>query len=206
MKEPSRFLEAHFALGSPLLWLGEFKASLFHLGEAHSFYNPQRHRSLILYSGHDQEVGCLTYEARAQWYLGYPDQALTCGYDALTRACDMSHPFSEARALLFVMLIHQFRGEVQRVQEQAENLLIIAREQDFALWVVTGEIMQGWALAMAGQEAGVTQIKEALRAKHVIRTVNGDSVWLALLAESHVQIGQIAGGTEVPERGVSVCG
>src|SRR5207244_1124710 len=99
MQEPARFLEAHFALGSSLLWLGELDAALFHIQQGRSRYDPQQHRSLRLRSGHDQEIGCLTYEARALWFLGYPDQALTCIYDTLKRARDLSHPFSQARTL-----------------------------------------------------------------------------------------------------------
>jgi hypothetical protein len=33
------------------------------------------------------------------WYLGYPDQALQMGQQALTLAQDLSHPFSLAFAL-----------------------------------------------------------------------------------------------------------
>jgi hypothetical protein len=52
-------------------------------------YDPQQDRSLVLRTGHDHEVGCVTCEARALWFLGYPDRAITRIYDALTRARDL---------------------------------------------------------------------------------------------------------------------
>ncbi len=197
VQDPARLLEAHFALGAPLLWLGELEASLFHMEKARSLYDPQQHRSLMLRSGHDHEVGCLTYEARALWFLGYPDRALTRIYEALTRARELSHPFSLARALNFATWLHQYRREVQRAQEQVEELLAIARAEDFALWVALGRTIWGWILTMQGQEEGIEQIHQGLNAIRAVGSEMTQSYLLALLAEAYAQVGQIEEGLAV---------
>jgi predicted ATPase len=188
-QEPARFLEAHFTLGSPLLWMGELEASLFHMQKSRLLYDPQQHRSLVLRTGHDHEVGCLTYEARALWFLGYPDQALTRIYDALTRARDLSHSFSQARALTFVAFLHQYRREIRQTQECAEELLAIAREHEYSQWVSMGMIMRGWAVGMQGQVQGATQAREGLQAYLAIG-LNGCSYYFSLLTELHIHLGQ----------------
>jgi predicted ATPase len=197
MQDSARLLEAHFALGAPLLWMGEIEAALLHMEAGRRLYDPQQHRSLMLRSGHDHEVGCLTYEARALWFLGYPDRALRRIYEALTRARELSHPFSQARALRFVVALHQYRRESQQAREKVEELLTIARTQDFALWVAIGTMMLGWTLAMQGQEEGIGQIHQGLNAVRAVGTELGQSYWLSMLAEAYAQVGRREEGLTV---------
>jgi predicted ATPase len=188
-QEPAHFLEAHFTLGSPLLWMGELEASLVHMQQSRVLYDPQQHRSLVLRTGHDHAVGCLTYEARALWFLGYPDQAITRSYDALTRARDLAHPFSQARALTFVAVLHQYRREVRQTHACAEELLVLSREHAYAQWVTMGMIMRGWAVAMQGHVQGATQAREGLQ-PYLAMGLNGYSYYVSLLTELHVHLGQ----------------
>ena len=39
-------------------------------------------------------MGCRVFAALALWVLGYPDQALQRGQEAITLARELSHPFS----------------------------------------------------------------------------------------------------------------
>jgi class 3 adenylate cyclase/predicted ATPase len=196
-QEPARLLEAHFALGAPLLWMGKLDVSLRHMETARSFYETRQHRSLMLRSGHDHEVGCLTYEARALWFLGYPNQALTRVYEALDRARNLSHPFSMVRALCLVTFLHQYRQEMEQVRERGEELITIARAQDFAMWVVVARIMLGWTLALEGQENGIAEIQQGLKDYLAMGSQNGYSYHLSLLTEAYIQV-------EKPEEGLTV--
>ena len=198
LKEPERFVEAFFTLGSTLLWMGDLENSLGYIQKSHSLYESEKHRSLMLRSGHDHEVGCLTYEARALWCLGYPDQALACAYEALARARDLSHSFSQARALTFVGTLHQYRREVQQTQECTEKLLAISYEHDYAQWISMGMIRRGWALAMQNQvENGIAEIHEGMAAQERMGHRHARIWWLVMLVEAHGVGGRVDDGLRV---------
>ena len=79
-------------------------------------YDPQRHRSHIKLFGQDEGAVCLPC-GRRPLYLGYPDQALTRGSEALTLAQQLSHPASLAYVRYWLaFLYHQLR-EVQKTQQ-----------------------------------------------------------------------------------------
>lgn len=87
-------LEAHRALGSTLLWLGEFSSACTHLQRAMAYYDQQMHHALTLHGGADPGVACLCELARVLWFLGYPDRALQQSQAALTLAQSLTDPFS----------------------------------------------------------------------------------------------------------------
>ena len=98
-QDPALLLEAHYALGVTLFFLGEFAPARAHLEQGIALYDPQQHRSHAFLYGQEPGVVCLSYAAWALWYLGYPDQALKRSPEALTLAQELSHPFSLAYAL-----------------------------------------------------------------------------------------------------------
>jgi adenylate cyclase len=91
-----------------------------HLEQGIVLYDSKQHRSLAFLYGHDTGVACLSRVAQALWFLGYPDQALKRGHEALALARELPHPFSLAFSLHFVASLHQYRREGQAAQERAE--------------------------------------------------------------------------------------
>ena len=74
--DPALLLEAHYALGNTLNYLGEFAAAQAHFAQGMALYDPQRHRTHAFRYGQDPGVACRAYAAVTLWLLGYPDQAL----------------------------------------------------------------------------------------------------------------------------------
>jgi predicted ATPase len=193
--DPALLLEAHFALGVSLLWLGEVVRARTHLEQGIALYNPQEHRALAFRAGIDLEVWCLSHAAQALWLLGYPDQALRRNHTALTLAQELSHPPSLAAALFYVALIHCYRREAPATQEQAEAAMALASAQGLPQWLTGGTILRGWVLAMQGQaEEGIAQIRQALAAWRAMGAGLAVSHWLVLLAEAYGQAGQAEEG------------
>ena len=127
--------------------------------------------------------------------LGYPDQALERSQEALTLAQELSHPS------VWRMLCNLRCGSIgsagrgRRPREQAEALVTLSTEHGFAQWVAGGTIMQGWALAVQGQEGGGNGPDAPWPgglAGHGDRGVL--PYWLALLAEAYGSTGQIEAG------------
>ena len=149
-----------------------------------ALYDPQHHRSHTLLYAQDPGPSALSYAALVLWYLGYPDQALQRGQQAVTLAQELSHPMTLAFALGGVVNLNQFRREVQRTQERAEALLTLVTEQRFAFWLVATTVLRGWALAEHGQGAeGIVQIRQGLAAWQAIGGSAVPAAFRALLAE-----------------------
>jgi predicted ATPase len=145
-----------------LFFLGKFAPAQEHLEQGIALYDPQKHRSRAV---QDSGVASLSYAALALWHLGYPDQALKRTHEALTLARELSHPFSVSLALWAITCLHQYRREGQAAQEQAEAAIALSTEHGFAIWLATGTIWRGWALAEQGQiEEGMAQLSQGIRA------------------------------------------
>jgi tetratricopeptide (TPR) repeat protein len=74
---------AQLARGLTSYWIGDFIAAREHLESAIPLYDPKRHRPLIFLYGLDARIVCFTHAAWALWQLGYPDQAIRRGNEAL---------------------------------------------------------------------------------------------------------------------------
>jgi class 3 adenylate cyclase/predicted ATPase len=178
IQDPAFLMQAHYALGETLLWLGEFAPAQAHLEQGITLYDSQPHRSRA--SG----VECRVFAGLTLWFLGYPGQALERSHEALTLAQELSRPHILAFALSFAAMLHQFRREKQAVQEQAGAAITLSTEHGFPLWLAIGTMARGWALAEQGQvEEGITPICQGLGAFQATETEVARPYWLALLAE-----------------------
>ena len=188
-------LQAHLALGFPLLWLGNLVSAHAHLAEAVKLYDPLQDQSSAFFYGQHSAVVGLSYEAWALWQLGYPQQALERSQDSLLVMEKLSHPFSLAMALCHSARFHQLCREERAAQERAERVISLAREQGFPFWVAQGTIVRGWALAEQGQvEEGIEQIQQGLSARQVTGGEAARPWVLAMLAEAYGKAGQIEEG------------
>ncbi len=127
--------------------------------------------------------------------LGYPDQALESIQRAITFAREPLHPFSLVWALTFAGWVHHHRRETQAVQERAEAVIALSTEQGFPLWLASGTVMRGSALAAQGQaEEGMAQIRQGLAAYRATGAEIARSYFISLLAEALGQAGQAEEG------------
>src|SRR5262249_23250801 len=111
-RDPALLTYAQVARGTTSYWRGEVPLTRGNLENAITLYDPERHRPLIFrYGGPDTGVRCLSYSALTLWHLGYQDQALKRGNEALALAQDLFHPFSLAIAQSFVGVLRLYRGE-----------------------------------------------------------------------------------------------
>src|SRR5262249_47370648 len=108
VQDPALLLGAHFALETTLLFLGEFALARVHFEQGITLYDPQQHSYTSVYGQGDPGVACLANACWILWLLGYPDQALTRSYEALTLTQGLSHPLSRAFALIGADVLHNF--------------------------------------------------------------------------------------------------
>ena len=193
--DPTLLLEAHFALGVSMLWLGEMAPAHTHLEQGIALYDPQEHRALAFRTGVDLKVWCLSQAAQVLWMLGYADQAVQRKHAAFALAQALSHPPSLAAVLFYGAFHHSLRGEVHAAQEQAEAAMALASAHGFPQWLTLGTMLRGWARAMQGQaEEGIAQIRQALVTWRAMGAGMAVSHYLVLLAEAYGHAGQAEAG------------
>ena len=193
-------VEAHYALGVTCFWMGEFDPARKHLEQGIEQYDLHRHHSHIMLFGQDEGVVCLCRAALARWYLGYPDQALTGGMEALTLAQQLSHPASLAYVFYWLAFLCHQRRDLQKTQEWTDASIALSTERGFAYWPPLGTILQGWLLSEHGQMAGgIHRIRSGLVALEATGNQIQRAYSLGLLANAYKQVGQINEGLTVLE-------
>ena len=199
VQDPALFLGAHLLRGYDQYLLGEFRSAQAHLVQSFSLYDPQQGRSLAFrYGGSDPGMNSLFLGAFTLWMLGYPDQALKKGDEALALAQTLALPHNLAHALSSAAELHAFRREARAAWEQAEAVITLATEYGFPFWLNRGIIIRGWALSEQGQgEEGIAQLCKGLAAYRATGAELFRSFHRAWLAETYGKVGQPVEGLAV---------
>jgi len=207
LQDAALMVEAHRALGSSLIHLGEFAAALEHFEQAAALYQPAAQDAYFLIHGNDAKVMSLCFAARILWCLGYPDQSLNRIHEALFYAQSLAHTQSLVVALHLATHLHQLRREAPLTQQRAEACMALAKDQGLKLWMTLSAIYHGWAQVEQGEvEIGIEQMRMAL----AVYQATGAKLWqghyLGLLAEASAQAGQVEDGLAVLAEALSVVG
>jgi predicted ATPase len=195
--DPALLTYARMAHGATSYWMGEFLGAREHLEMAISIYDPERHRPLAFrYGGVDAGVRCLSYAAWTLWHLGYPDQALKRGGEALALAQALSHPFSLAFADGLVGgCLRQLRREARAAQENAERMIALSAEHGLTDYLAWATSLCGCAMAEQGRyEEGIAHIQEGLAASRATGAEVFRPYFLCLLAEASMEAGWLDDG------------
>jgi predicted ATPase len=138
------------------------------------------------------ELNCRAFTAYALWLLGYPDQAKQWSHDALVLAQEVASPIKLASVLGITARLHLQCRDISGVSTRADALIRLATEQEFAYWLAQGMLLQGWALAVQGQAAGLAQMQQGLAACQATGADVSRPYYLACLAEAYGMSGQSA--------------
>jgi predicted ATPase len=105
--------------------------------------------------------------------------------EALSLVQTLSHPYSQAFALIGAAILHNLRREDVLTQERADAMMVICTEHGFSFLQRLATMLQGWALTEQGhRENGIGQIREGIAA---LRATGGKfnlTYYLALLVEA----------------------
>jgi len=186
-QNPRHVVLAHAALGETYTFRGQLNQAHTHLERALAACNPRQLRALTALTGPSLDVVCLTWDAWALWALGYPEQALAQGENAVARARRLDHSFSLGFALaLGDACLHVLCRDFGVAQEHIAELVQLSLDHDLAStqpWVV---ILQGWKQAMEGRsERGIARMREGLALWQGMGAVTGRAFQLLMLVEAY---------------------
>jgi tetratricopeptide (TPR) repeat protein len=189
-------------LGFTLKYMGELVQARTHLEHSLTFYTSATFQaaSFVFDPGVDGRCGLST----VLYLLGYPDQALQRGQEALTLARELAHPFSLAEALSHAARLHQYRGEHQPAAALEEASVALHREHGFAQGLAQEMVWQGWALVRQGKsEGGLAQIHQGLEALQGTGAAIERPWLLSVLARAYVYVGRAAESLAVLEEALT---
>jgi class 3 adenylate cyclase/tetratricopeptide (TPR) repeat protein len=194
-------VEAYYALGCTLFYLGEPRASHAWSEKGIALYDPVSHRSHTQLYGADPGVTCRCYAAVVLWQLGLADQALVRIREALTLAEEIAQPVNLAFALAFAAVVHQARGEVEATRKYADAVIALATEQVLPFWASLARIFRGWAWVKDGSERGIAEIEQGLAENRAAGAEVGRPKNCALLAEAYAATGDNAASLDALAQG-----
>lgn len=196
MQYPLFLLAAHEALGTVLLWIGEFTSAREHLEKGSTFYDPQKRRSKPFRALQDPGVDCLSFTALTLWYLGHVDQALRKIGEAVALARELAHPYTLAYAFAHAGLIQQKCRQVSAARQSAEEAMALCSKHGFPFFLGIATVVRGWALAHGERaEDGIAQILDGIEIYKTTKSgINGAQLFLSL-AEAYDLTGDVVEGS-----------
>ncbi|MCZ6874848.1 MAG: AAA family ATPase, partial [bacterium] len=195
INNPALLLAAYRALGTTLTSRGDFTAARDSLEQGLALYDPDQHRELGFRYGADPGVFCHLYMGRVKWACGYPDQGRQHIETAQTIADALSQPFSQAFALAMGAGHYQFRGEVQRAEELAEDARDLSATHGFTQWLANSRIYHGWSWVMLGHASeGLAEMHKGLTGWREMGAELSLPYFLGQLAEAYWRAGQMEEG------------
>ncbi len=168
------------------------------------YYGPLAGFSGVLAT--EMGVTCLTWLALALCFLGYPEQALARGREAIILAGQLDMPVNQGRALSIAGCgPHICWRQRQAVQTYAVELLALAQAKDLLLLREWVEIALGWCQVEAGEfEPGIARIVRGTRSWQQMGTWVGHFWHLGLLAEAYAKAGEAERGLVCIEEGLAL--
>ena len=156
-------LEARFATGLPLFYLGRVSECEAEMREGFQLYDSGLHAGRRSH-GHDPGVGCRLFQSWAAVMLGKPDSALALVLEATADARRLQDPYSIVCALTFCAFIHRLRREPDAVREAVREASGPARKKHYSFWIAKCDMYDAWADALVGRDDAILRMQRALAA------------------------------------------
>jgi predicted ATPase len=163
--ETGLLMMGHRIYGSSLVWRGDTRQGSEHLRQALSLYNADEHDKLAYIFSQHPRTAALAHLCLALQHLGFIDQAMDAGWQAISDAKRIGHFNSIAYSLCFVSLLIMLRRDVPMLQKTAGELLQLAKQYGASYWALWAKPMLGWIAAQEGNiETGIRQMHESAEA------------------------------------------
>jgi len=139
---------AGMMLAGARLHLGRITEANEQFVEMIAAYNPDQLLSYRESQGWDFASQARAWQAHALWCLGYPQQALSQGLDAVKLVQDLDQPFNQALVSAYLALLQQLRADEAVAREHAEEALALASKYQAPYYRAWADILVSYALAL----------------------------------------------------------
>ena len=144
--EPPPF--ASMMLAGARLHLGriiEANTQFAHIIAAH---DPDQLLHLQESQGTNYAAHALAWQAHALWCLGYPQKALSRGFDAVKLVQDLDQPFNQALVSAYLAMLQQLCADEAVAREYAEQALALTSKYQASYYRAWADILVSYAQAL----------------------------------------------------------
>ena len=191
--DPGLLKYAHQSMGATLQQAGELRTAREHLEKALALRDAPWALEDFMRFGPDPNVLCLTGLSDLLFTLGYPDQALSRGYEAMEIVKPESDPFSFAMAQIFAASLHCLRREPDKAERLCRTAIESCIEHGFPFWLAFANRCLAWAtIQQEGRlEEGIATMSALLQETRGAEADQNPFFVLPTLAEAHSRVGNL---------------
>ncbi|MGI9352736.1 MAG: AAA family ATPase [Rhizobiaceae bacterium] len=198
--DPLRKQRAYSAMGEFLFHAGQLEKARENLELGIANYKQADQPS---FASKIPEVVCLCYASWAHWHTGDADKSLDYSMQAEDLAREISHPLSLTLCLSLISEFHQFRVEIQKCMDAADEAIILSQTHGLPFWEGTSMVNLGWAQAMAGNlDAGQIYVEKGLEVFSATGARVQLPTWYGMLAEILFHQGRYEEGKRMAQDGL----
>ena len=176
--------EARDLLACSTYHQGAFDAALEHALKGVETIGTSEHLPLTGGFGEHPGIGCYTWAALSEWFLGRADHALDYARRAVELAEAPGHLYSLANARAQLAILHQLRREPAEAERWAALTIELGEKQGFRHRVAIGQVLHGWARGAQGDLGdALAELERGVEGATRIGMVLDRPYFLALYAE-----------------------
>jgi predicted ATPase len=180
------------SMGLCLYHLGEFVAARASFERVLALYTPEAHSALVTVTSFAVRTGALSYLSMILSIQGQPEEAASFSEQALSVSRDLRNPHNRVFSLNYATVSKLLRRLEEAAEEPLEELLSLAIEHGFPVWLGTANIMRGYVLAARGEtEAGLALARKGWAEWTATGSRYHGTYYLGLLAQTCERAGQI---------------
>jgi predicted ATPase len=135
------------------------------------------------------------WQAHALWCLGYPQQALSRGLDAVKLVQDLDQPFNQALVSAYLALLQQLRANEAVALEHAEQALALTSKYQAPYYRTWADILVSYARALEQpNEEHIRRLRGSITAFKTSCARLRLPYYLSLLAQAYEKAGRAEEG------------
>ena len=160
-----------------------------------SEYNPGQ---LLYYQesqGWDFAAHARAWQAHALWCLGYPQQALSRGHEAVRLAQNLVPPFNQALVSAYLAMLQQLRADEAVARKHAEEALSLTSKYQASYYRAWASILVSYALALElPDEEHIGRLRSSISEFKASSARLRLPYYLSLLAQAYGKAGRFEEG------------
>lgn len=187
LHEPEYELETNRALGMSRIYVGEFVDARRYLERVVDMYDPKVHAAHADRYASEPGVIGLSYLARTEWFLGFPDRALEHCEQAIHITATCTHNLTNSQAMCMMAIIHLVRGETAEMEQWCARAMDFAAQHSIPYFRSLASILKASVSTDNNGSRGTEHVRLCLSAYKEIGAMLGMTQFLAILAQMHIQ-------------------
>jgi predicted ATPase len=183
--------------GASCFYLGGFVRARQLFEQCDDLKAPERRAVFAALTAEDPYATRLAWLASTLAFLGHMDQARLRMDEALFEARRLGHVYTLVWVLGMICWIDKAAGCPGQVEGHAKELVSLAGQHGFPLWLARGLLWQGWSsTAMGRPQEGVASLEQGLSLLRKTGASIAAPLALVWLAEAHGKLGRPQDGLD----------